>query len=112
VNASHNGVFLQTESQSARSGRRAGTAERTAVLLEVSDGLAEGEEEGLPGAPISHASKLFHRGSTRMPCFPIISTRLEVLAWHNKDLVFWEGFGLIFISVISILAPLVRFSKA
>lgn len=53
--------------------------------------------------PEQGARKLFGRGNTRTTCLPLLSTHLEVLAWHCHAVVFWEGFlllaGSIFIQI-------------
>jgi len=80
---------------------------------------AEGSQEGqlqreirlhsVPGAggvmetalPHMQAKKLFSIGSTRMSCYPLIATRLQVLVTTFGGLWYWEGMGLIIISLLT-----------
>lgn len=45
--------------------------------------------------------KLFGRGRNRMHCTPLVSTRLQVLAWYHLDVIFWEGILLLCGSIVS-----------
>lgn len=47
------------------------------------------------------ANNLFSHGHTMMPCFPIVATRLKVLAWSFGDVSFWEGVGLLITSILA-----------
>jgi len=46
-------------------------------------------------------NNLFSHGHTMMPCFPIVATRLKVLAWSFGDVSFWEGVGLLVTSLLA-----------
>merc|ERR1719263_1777781 len=66
-------------------------------------------EHGLPRAagitetalPHMQARKLFAEGRTRMSCYPLIATRLQVLVTTFGGLWYWEGMGLIIISLLT-----------
>jgi hypothetical protein len=53
--------------------------------------------------PHMQAQKLFSKGQTRMTCYPLISTRLQVLTSTFGGLWYWEGMGLIVISLLTSL---------
>lgn len=61
---------------------------------------------GVPGAAAGHSPKLFEQGETRMFCYPIIATRLNVLAFYSDELLFAQGCTLI---VVSLLASVISF---
>jgi hypothetical protein len=44
---------------------------------------------------------MFSRGTTRMACLPLVSTRLQVLAWAFTDHLFVEGCVLLVLSIIT-----------
>jgi len=46
------------------------------------------------------STKLFSPGATRTSCYSLVSTRLQVLAWCFGDLMFWEGVGLMIVSLL------------
>mmetsp|Transcript_102161 Transcript_102161/g.202812 ORF Transcript_102161/g.202812 Transcript_102161/m.202812 type:complete len:251 (+) Transcript_102161:2-754(+) len=46
-------------------------------------------------------NNLFTHGHTMMPCFPVVATRLKVLAWSFGDVAFWEGVGLLITSILA-----------
>lgn len=51
--------------------------------------------------PHMQAQKLFSEGKTRMTCYPLIATRLQVLVSTFGGLWYWEGMGLIIISLLT-----------
>lgn len=51
--------------------------------------------------PHMQAKKLFSKGDTRMTCYPLIATRLQVLVSTFGGLWYWEGMGLIIISLLT-----------
>jgi len=53
--------------------------------------------------PHVQARKLFSNGETRMSCYPLIATRLQVLVSTFGGLWYWEGMGLIIISLLTSL---------
>jgi len=60
---------------------------------------------GALGGTIPHmqAQKLFSKGTTRATCYPLIATRLQVLVSTFGGLWYWEGMGLIIISLLTSL---------
>lgn len=53
--------------------------------------------------PHMQARKLFDKGITRMTCFPLVATRLQVIITTFGGLWYWEGIGLIVISFLTSL---------
>jgi len=53
--------------------------------------------------PHMQAKKLFSKGETRATCYPLIATRLQVLVSTFGGLWYWEGMGLIIISLLTSL---------
>jgi len=53
--------------------------------------------------PHMQAQKLFSKGETRATCYPLIATRLQVLVSTFGGLWYWEGMGLIIISLLTSL---------
>jgi len=49
--------------------------------------------------PVERTFRLFARGSTSLTCAPLVSTRLRALAFSYCDVVVWEGFALICLSI-------------
>merc|ERR1711988_1797198 len=47
--------------------------------------------------------KLFDEDKTptRTICYPLVSERLKVLAWRSSYNIFWEGFSLLFVSIVT-----------
>lgn len=66
--------------------------------------LAVNSVEVARDGPVTPMPLLFSEGTTTMPCFPMIATRLGVLSWNANDLIFWEGFSLIMCSVFASIA--------
>jgi len=62
-------------------------------------------ERGVMETALPHmqAKKLFSKGTTRMTCYPLIATRLQVLVTTFGGLWYWEGMGLIIISLLTSL---------
>lgn len=53
--------------------------------------------------PHMQAKKLFSKGDTRMSCYPLIATRIQVLTTTFGGLWFYEGMGLMIISLLTSL---------
>jgi chemotaxis protein histidine kinase CheA len=102
------GDFLQDHA-SARKANKADKASSMAVQLRA-------EEAPRPGGvmktalPHMQAKKLFSRGETRMTCYPLIATRLQVLVSTFGGLWYWEGMGLIIISLLTSLYAAMYFA--
>lgn len=54
---------------------------------------------GVPGLASGQFPNLFSKGTTRMACFPLIATRLEVLSYASHELPFYEGITLIILGL-------------
>jgi hypothetical protein len=93
-------MLLETDREEQQHRRNKTHATNSALLR-----VAEEKSQQLPvgivmnGPPATQ--KLFSLGVTRMECYPLVATRLRVLAWYSNDLTFWEGFGLICVSVVT-----------
>lgn len=80
---------------------------KTTSLLQAEDRVQAVQVSGevqsgsawLANPPQVRATKLFSSGTTRTSCYTIVSTRLQVLAWCFGDLMFWEGIGLMIVSL-------------
>lgn len=71
------------------------------VLLQASPARTLGVMD--TALPHMQATRLFSKGETRMTCYPLIATRLQVLVSTFGGLWFWEGMGLIVISLLTSL---------
>jgi len=91
------GTFLQAGEDLA--GRHVQLHEHKASELQVPNngGIME------HAVPHVQARKLFSKGTTRMSCYPLIATRLQVLVSTFGGLWYWEGIGLIIISLLTSL---------
>lgn len=105
--------FLQSsEASSSKAQRRhrasAVSEERRALALPTHDGIMS------TSGPHMQARKLFSKGTTRMECYPLISTRLQVLTSTFSGLWYWEGIALVFVSLMTSVyaATLLSFGKA
>lgn len=78
-------------------GRDVQVHEQKAGLLPPSPGIME------TALPHMQARKLFSKGDTRITCYPMIATRLKVLVTTFGGLWYWEGMGLIIISLLTSL---------
>lgn len=109
--------FLEQFSEKVSSWREARAGLRSGAHLQV-DNVARSlslQKQEQHAAAVPKAYKLFSQGTTKMDCFPLVATRLQVLGWCFGDLLFWQGFGLICVSVITSLyamAELGRLHKA
>eukprot|EP00929_Paragymnodinium_shiwhaense_P087445 TRINITY_DN4761_c0_g1_i1.p1 TRINITY_DN4761_c0_g1~~TRINITY_DN4761_c0_g1_i1.p1 ORF type:complete len:1107 (+),score=245.05 TRINITY_DN4761_c0_g1_i1:183-3503(+) len=54
---------------------------------------------GVPGAASGIAAKLFSEGTTRMTCFPLIATRLNVLSFSSHELPYYQGLTMMWIGL-------------
>jgi len=79
-----NGVFLQAVREHVQ------VLPRSAGIMETA-------------LPHMQARKLFSEGKTRATCYPLIATRLQVLVSTFGGLWYWEGMGLIIISLLTSL---------
>jgi hypothetical protein len=91
ANAGHRGSMLQKRHHKA-------TTSHHRRLTPI--GKAGVMETALPHV---QADRLFDRGTTRMTCFPLIATRLQVLLQTFGGLWYVEGMGLIVISFFTSL---------
>jgi len=66
--------------------------ERSVSTLEIS--RVPAQWRGMP--------KLFDEGFTKMPCTPLIASRLEAYSWCFGDMLFWQGYFMIFGSASSV----------
>uniref|UniRef100_A0A7S1A4U6 Uncharacterized protein n=1 Tax=Noctiluca scintillans TaxID=2966 RepID=A0A7S1A4U6_NOCSC len=53
--------------------------------------------------------KLFDEGFTKMPCTPLVASRLEAYSWCFGDMLFWQGYFMIFGSAISVFLTFLDF---
>jgi len=94
-NALGNGAFLQAADGLVA--QQVQLHEHQAAVLPPSAGIME------TALPHMQADKLFSEGKTRMTCYPLIATRLNVLVTTFGGLWYWEGMGLIIISLLTSL---------
>jgi len=92
--------FLQSSDiASSKAQRRhrssAGDEARRALALPTHEGIMQTAE------PHMQARKLFSKGTTRSECYPLISTRLQVLTSTFSGLWYWEGLALIVVSLMT-----------
>lgn len=53
-----------------------------------------------PGVVLPCTGGFFSNDCMTRTCFPVVAVHLQVVAWSFGDLMFWEGFGLLVVSVI------------
>jgi len=70
---------------------------RSASVLQVEGG----ENAATRVAPWAGMPKLFDIGYTKMPCTPLVQTRMQAVSWCFGDIKFWQGYLMIFASIVA-----------
>jgi len=97
--------FLQT----AKHAHRRTKAQETLAFMQ-----AMAPDKGIMRTALPHmqTQKLFSKGSTRMTCYPLVATRLQVLTSTFSGLWYWEGIGLIVVSFLTSLYAVMQVGMA
>lgn len=102
VNASFGGGQALLQVGTGRGARGQPGRGRAQALLATDVAPVNGPAGHMPPQVVTETN-LFSQGSTRITCYPLVSTRLRALANGFSDQSFWAGIGLLMLSGLSLV---------